>query len=149
MLVILFFWTFDPVAAGAGVGVAGLTQRVLSVEVHAWFVAMGWLSAVKRSHRRPRSTHLRYNALPCWRIRSGRLKKGWSALHLSKRAGVPGWVIHRIEEGESPPYLPSEGNTALLAEVLDMPVGSMLTERDRLVERLPHRGGEGARRSER
>lgn len=44
VLVFLFFWTFDPVAAGAGRGVAGLTQRVLSVEVHAWFVAMGWLA---------------------------------------------------------------------------------------------------------
>ena len=41
VLVILFFLTFDPTTAGAGLGVAGLTQRVLSVEVHAWFVAMG------------------------------------------------------------------------------------------------------------
>jgi hypothetical protein len=44
VLVVLFFLTFDPAAAGAGVGVAGLTQRILSVEVHAWFVAMGWLA---------------------------------------------------------------------------------------------------------
>lgn len=44
VLVVLFFWTFDPAAAGAGVGVAGITQRVLSVEVHAWFVAMGLLA---------------------------------------------------------------------------------------------------------
>jgi hypothetical protein len=27
-----------------GVGVAGLTQRMLGVEVHAWFVAVGWLA---------------------------------------------------------------------------------------------------------
>lgn len=44
VLVVLFFLTFDPAAAGAGLGVAGLAQRALSVEVHAWFVAMGWLA---------------------------------------------------------------------------------------------------------
>jgi hypothetical membrane protein len=44
VLVVLFFLTFDPVAAGAGVGVAGLTQRILALEFHAWFVAMGWLA---------------------------------------------------------------------------------------------------------
>ncbi|AHY48163.1 Protein of unknown function (DUF998) (plasmid) [Rubrobacter radiotolerans] len=44
VLVVLFFWTFDPAAAGAGHGVAGLAQRVLSLEVHAWFVAMGLLA---------------------------------------------------------------------------------------------------------
>jgi hypothetical protein len=43
-LLVLSFATFDPVASGAGLGVAGLTQRVLVVEVHAWFVAMGWLA---------------------------------------------------------------------------------------------------------
>jgi hypothetical protein len=55
VLVVLFFLTFDPAAAGAGVGVAGLTQRVLSVEVHAWFVAMGWLAFLssKPVARRP------------------------------------------------------------------------------------------------
>jgi hypothetical membrane protein len=44
VLVVLFFLTFDPAAAGTGLGVAGLTQRILAVEVHAWFVAMGWLA---------------------------------------------------------------------------------------------------------
>jgi hypothetical protein len=44
VLVVLFFLTFDPMAAGAGVGVAGLTQRILAIEVLAWFVAMGWLA---------------------------------------------------------------------------------------------------------
>jgi hypothetical protein len=47
-LVVLFFATFDPLAAGAGTGVAGITQRVLAVEVLAWFAAMGWL-AFRRS----------------------------------------------------------------------------------------------------
>jgi hypothetical protein len=55
VLVVLFFLTFDPAAAGAGVGVAGLTQRILAAEVHAWFVAMGWLAfhRSKPAARRP------------------------------------------------------------------------------------------------
>ncbi|MDQ3733409.1 MAG: DUF998 domain-containing protein [Actinomycetota bacterium] len=42
VLVVVFFLTFDPVAAGEGIGAAGLTQRLVGLEVHAWFVAMGW-----------------------------------------------------------------------------------------------------------
>ena len=75
-------------------------------------------------------------------LRETRRKKGLSVEQLSKRSGVRGWAIEQIEEG-SPSYVPSEGNTALLAEALRMPVGSLLTERDRLVERLAHRGGKG------
>jgi high-affinity Fe2+/Pb2+ permease len=48
VLLVGFFLTFDPAAAGANVGIAGLVQRALAVEVHAWFVAMGWL-AYRRS----------------------------------------------------------------------------------------------------
>jgi hypothetical membrane protein len=48
VLLVGFFLTFDPAAAGANVGMAGLVQRVLAVEVHAWFVVMGWL-AYRRS----------------------------------------------------------------------------------------------------
>jgi hypothetical protein len=44
VLLVLSFATFDPVAAGAGLGVGGLSQRILVVEVHAWFVALGWLA---------------------------------------------------------------------------------------------------------
>jgi hypothetical protein len=44
VLVVLFFATFHPAASGAGRGVGGLTQRALILEVHAWFVALGWLS---------------------------------------------------------------------------------------------------------
>jgi ribosome-binding protein aMBF1 (putative translation factor) len=54
-------------------------------------------------------------------LREARRKKGWSILHLSKRSGVSWWVIRRIED-ESPSYVPSEGNVALLAEALRMPV---------------------------
>jgi transcriptional regulator with XRE-family HTH domain len=77
-------------------------------------------------------------------LREARRKKGWGVLYLSKRSGVSRGVIEQIESA-SPPYVPSEGNTQLLAEALRMPAGALLTERDRLVERLGHRDGdEGA-----
>jgi hypothetical protein len=44
LLVVLFFLTFDQATTAAGHGVAGLTQRILALEVVAWFVAMGWLA---------------------------------------------------------------------------------------------------------
>lgn len=47
-LVLLFFLTFSPTWEGARTGMAGLTQRILVVEVLAWFVAMGW-KAFRRS----------------------------------------------------------------------------------------------------
>jgi hypothetical protein len=43
--------SFDQAAVAAGHGVGGLTQRVLFVELLAWFVAMGWLA-----YRGPRSS---------------------------------------------------------------------------------------------
>ena len=46
-LVVLFFATFDPNASGAGLGVAGLTQRLLALDVSGWFVAMGWLAFIR------------------------------------------------------------------------------------------------------
>jgi hypothetical protein len=55
-------------------------------------------------------------------------------------------VIGEIE-GESLSYLPSEANTALLAETLRVPVGPLLAERDRLVEWLRHRSYEAAKGS--
>jgi hypothetical protein len=44
LLVVLFFGTFVPTAAGAQDGVGGLIQRLLVIEVFAWLVAMGWLA---------------------------------------------------------------------------------------------------------
>jgi uncharacterized protein DUF998 len=44
VLVVLFFLTFDQAATVAGQGVEGLTQRILALEVFAWFAAMGWLA---------------------------------------------------------------------------------------------------------
>lgn len=49
-LLVLYFLTFSPTAAGARTGVAGLTERILVTEVFAWFVALGWL-AFRRSQR--------------------------------------------------------------------------------------------------
>jgi hypothetical protein len=48
VLAVLYFLTFSPTVAGTQTGVAGLTERILAVEVQAWFVAMGWL-AFRRS----------------------------------------------------------------------------------------------------
>jgi uncharacterized protein DUF998 len=44
VLLVLYFVTFSPTAAGAEHGVAGLTERILITEVLAWFVALGWLA---------------------------------------------------------------------------------------------------------
>lgn len=48
VLLILFFLTFNAVASGANQGVAGLTERLLIVEIQAWYVTMGVL-AFRRS----------------------------------------------------------------------------------------------------
>ena len=71
-------------------------------------------------------------------LREARRKKGWRVPYLSKRSGVSLEVIEQIED-EGSYYVPSEGDTMLLEQALGMPVGSLLVERDRLVERLPHR----------
>ena len=44
LLVVLFFLSFDPTANGAQEGVAGLIQRLLTIELFTWLVAMGWLA---------------------------------------------------------------------------------------------------------
>ncbi|MFG2056820.1 DUF998 domain-containing protein [Micromonospora sp. NPDC048930] len=44
VLLVAFFATFQPTADGAEHGIAGLVQRLLVLEVHAWFVALGWLA---------------------------------------------------------------------------------------------------------
>lgn len=49
ILLAAFFMTFQPTADGAEHGVAGLVQRAGVVEVHAWFVAMGWLAYRRQS----------------------------------------------------------------------------------------------------
>jgi hypothetical protein len=51
VLFVTYTLSFNQAAIAAGHGVAGLTQRVLFVELLAWFVAMGW-----RAYRGPRSS---------------------------------------------------------------------------------------------
>ena len=71
-------------------------------------------------------------------VRQARCAKGWSIEQLSKRSGVPGRLIRKIEGG-SPTYVPSEANTVLLAEALRLPAGLLLEERERLFEQWHHR----------
>ncbi len=48
VLAVLYFATFNPEAAGDGTGVAGLTQRVLVVQLQAWIAALAWFALPKR-----------------------------------------------------------------------------------------------------
>jgi hypothetical protein len=43
-LAVLYFATFSPTVEGTQTGVAGLTERILAVQVDAWYVALGWLA---------------------------------------------------------------------------------------------------------
>jgi len=49
-LVVLYFLTFSPTVVGIQTGVAGLMERLLAIEVHAWLVALGAL-AFRRASR--------------------------------------------------------------------------------------------------
>jgi hypothetical protein len=51
VLYVVYAMSFNQAAVAAGHGVAGLTQRLLFVEILAWFVAMGW-----HAYRGPRSS---------------------------------------------------------------------------------------------
>jgi hypothetical membrane protein len=44
VLFVVYTLSFNQSAVAAGRGIAGLTQRVLFLEILAWFVAMGWLA---------------------------------------------------------------------------------------------------------
>jgi hypothetical protein len=43
-LAILYFVTFTPTVQGVQTGIAGLTERILVIEIQAWYFAMGWLA---------------------------------------------------------------------------------------------------------
>jgi len=43
-LAALYFATFTPTVEGIQHGVAGLTERILVVELQAWYVVVGWLA---------------------------------------------------------------------------------------------------------
>jgi hypothetical membrane protein len=47
-LAIHYFATFTPTVQGVQTGIAGLTERLLILELEAWYVALGW-----RAFRRP------------------------------------------------------------------------------------------------
>ncbi len=49
-LTALYFVTFTPTIEGVQHGVAGLTERILVLELQAWYVAMGWI-AFNKSRR--------------------------------------------------------------------------------------------------
>jgi hypothetical membrane protein len=49
-LTVLYFVTFTPTIEGIQHGVAGLTERILVLELDAWYVVLGWL-AVRRLKR--------------------------------------------------------------------------------------------------
>jgi hypothetical membrane protein len=44
VLFVVYTLSFDQAMVAAGHGFAGLTQRLLFVEIFSWFVAMGWLA---------------------------------------------------------------------------------------------------------
>jgi len=46
-LTVLYFATFTPTIEGVQHGVAGLTERLLVLELQAWYVAIGWLAFSK------------------------------------------------------------------------------------------------------
>lgn len=43
-LTVLYFATFTPTVEGVQHGVAGLTERLLVLELQAWYVALGWFA---------------------------------------------------------------------------------------------------------
>lgn len=50
-LTVLYFATFTPTVQGIQTGVAGLTERLLIVEIQAWYVALGWIAFTKGEPR--------------------------------------------------------------------------------------------------
>jgi hypothetical protein len=42
LLFVAYSLSFDQATAAAGLGIAGLTERVLMLEVQAWYVVLGW-----------------------------------------------------------------------------------------------------------
>lgn len=48
LLSVLYFATFNPEAAGEGSGIAGLTQRILVLQLQAWIAALAWVTLRSR-----------------------------------------------------------------------------------------------------
>lgn len=51
VLLVLFFLTFNAIATGDNQGVAGLTERILVLEIQAWYVVMGLLAFRRSSEK--------------------------------------------------------------------------------------------------
>jgi hypothetical membrane protein len=49
VLAVLYVVSFNQAAVAAGEGIAGLTERILILEIQAWYVAMGWRALRERS----------------------------------------------------------------------------------------------------
>lgn len=50
-LIVVYMASFDPVTAGANQGFAGLAERLLALEVHGWFVLLGWKTWLSQSRK--------------------------------------------------------------------------------------------------
>jgi hypothetical protein len=48
LLFIAYSMSFDQATVAAGLGIAGLTERILMLEVQAWYVVLGWLAFRQR-----------------------------------------------------------------------------------------------------
>jgi hypothetical membrane protein len=48
VLLIVYSISFNQATAAAGLGVAGLTERILMLEVQAWYVVLGWVAFARR-----------------------------------------------------------------------------------------------------
>lgn len=44
VLAAVYFLTFTPTVEGVQTGIAGLTERILVLEIEAWYVALGWIA---------------------------------------------------------------------------------------------------------
>jgi uncharacterized protein DUF998 len=51
VLAVLYFATFTPTVHGIQTGIAGLTERLLVLEIQAWYVALGWIAFSKGDSR--------------------------------------------------------------------------------------------------
>jgi uncharacterized protein DUF998 len=52
-LAVLYFLTFTPTVEGVQTGIAGLTERILVIELQAWYVILGWRAFRRSSRRHP------------------------------------------------------------------------------------------------
>jgi hypothetical protein len=52
-LAVLYFLTFTPTVEGVQTGIAGLTERILVIELQAWYVILGWKAFRRSSQHHP------------------------------------------------------------------------------------------------